>query len=420
MSSRRDEVGACPPDCGVVVDEPRRLAGLSEREFILLLAALSATTAVGIDIVLPAYDAIEADLDGAASGQLSRLVTVYFLGLSFAQVLFGPLSDRFGRKPILVVTVGAYLVGALISAMAPSFGWLLVGRLFWGIGAAGPRGLTTAISRDVAEGDALARLMTATTAVFMVAPALGPLIGEGVLALGDWRWVLASPAVFAAVLLVWSRRLDETLLETDRRPLGFGPTWEGTKTVFRTRETLGHGLAAGFEFGAFAVFLGSGAIIFDEIYDRDGIFAISFSAMSVLMGVASATSARFMGRVGARRMIDGAFVGALLTSVALLIWAVLADGVPPFWGWLALVVAANAMFTIVSPLLLSQAMTPMGDMAGTAGSILGVLMMGLGSILGSVIDANIDTTITPMVTGYVVYCLVAMALVRWARGGSVT
>ncbi len=399
---------------------PRRLAGLSEREFILLLAALSATTAVGIDIVLPAYDAIDAGLDGASRGELSRLVTVYFLGLSFAQVLFGPLSDRFGRKPILVITVGAYLVGALVSALAPSFGWLLIGRIFWGVGAAGPRSLTTAISRDVAEGDALARLMTATTAVFMVAPALGPLVGEGVLAIGDWRWVLATPAVFAAALLVWSRRLDETLDEGDRRPLGFGPTIEGAKAVFRTRATLGHGLAAGFEFGAFAVFLGSGAIIFDEIYGRDGSFAILFSVMSILMGVASALSARFLPRVGARRMIDGAFVTALIVSCALLAWALAADGVPPFWGWFALVVAANVMFTIVSPLLLSQAMTPMGAMAGTAGSVLGVLMMGVGSVLASLIDARIEDSITPMVTGYVIYSIIGIGLVRWARGGRVS
>lgn len=167
---------------------------IGEREFVAILAAISATTALGIDMALPAFGEIRAGLGLApASPRVALTVTLYFLGLSSAQMLYGPFADRFGRKPVLYFGLGLYGLGALGSALAPTFEILLLSRFVWGVGAAGPRALTLAIGRDLYDGDRLARILALAAAVFMVVPALAPLLGQGVLALSSWRWVMATP-----------------------------------------------------------------------------------------------------------------------------------------------------------------------------------------------------------------------------------
>ena len=181
--------------------QPRRIA---ERELVFLLGAISATTALGIDMALPAFGDIRLGLGLAAdSPRVALTVTLYFFGLAGAQMLYGPFTDRFGRKPVLYAGLALYTLGALGSALAPSFGFLIVSRLVWGIGAAGPRALSLAIGRDLYEGDRLGRVLSAVAAVFMVVPAIAPLLGQAVLALGSWRWVMAAPMALTVVLALW-------------------------------------------------------------------------------------------------------------------------------------------------------------------------------------------------------------------------
>ena len=120
-------------------------------------------------------------------------MTLYFLGLACAQLLYGPFTDRFGRKPVLYTGLGLYALGAVGSALAPTFPVLIASRFLWGIGAAGPRALTLAIGRDLFDGDRLARIMAVVASVFMVVPAFAPLLGQVVLSFGSWRWVMAAP-----------------------------------------------------------------------------------------------------------------------------------------------------------------------------------------------------------------------------------
>ena len=192
------------------------------REFILLVTALMATTAVGIDLMLPAFPEIRQQFGMAPdSTQVTWIVTAYFLGLAAGPWLYGPASDRFGRRIPLFAGLALYAVSAATAALAPSWQLIVIARFVWGVGAAGPRSLSVAMIRDRYDGDAMARLMSMIMAVFLLVPIVAPGVGAGLIAVLPWRAVFWFPAVVAGLLALWARRLPETLPVDRRRPF----TW---------------------------------------------------------------------------------------------------------------------------------------------------------------------------------------------------
>lgn len=394
---------------------------INERELVGILAAISATTALGIDMALPAFGEIRSGLGLASdSPRVALTVTLYFIGLASAQMFYGPFTDRFGRKPVLYVGLALYSLGALGSALAPTFELLVASRFVWGVGAAGPRALTLAIGRDLYDGDRLARILALVAAVFMVVPAIAPLIGQGVLAVSSWRWVMATPILLAAVLAVWLTRFPESLPVERRRPLTLGRTREAIGAVFSSRRTLGSALAVMFDFGGFAAFLGSSHLIFDDVYGRGDNFALYFAAMSLVMGVSVFIGSQKVKKIGADRVITRLIPVNVALSGALALWAWSADGAPWFFGWFAVITVLNAMRTLVNPLLQAEGMQPMGELAGTASAVLGTVSMGGGAILASFVDRAFDGSVTPLAVAYVGYGFLGLLAAFWARGGQPT
>lgn len=393
--------------------QPRRIA---ERELVFLLGAISATTALGIDMALPAFTDIRLGLGLAAdSPRVALTVTLYFFGMAGAQMLYGPFTDRFGRKPVLYAGLALYTLGALGSALAPSFGVLIASRLVWGIGAAGPRALSLAIGRDLYEGDRLGRVLSAVMAVFMVVPAIAPLLGQAVLALGTWRWVMGAPMVLTVVLALWIIRLPESLPLERRRPLTLARTREAVVAVFANRLTIGSALAVMFDMGAFVSFLGSSQLLFDDVYGRGDVFAYYFAGMSVFMGLVVFTGSRLVTRIGADRIIVTLLPITVCMSAALALWSWQAGGQPWFFGWFAVIVAVNALRTFVNPLIQAQAMGPMGELAGTASAVIGTISMGGGAVLAMLIDRMISGSVTPLVMAYAGYGAIGLGFALWAR-----
>lgn len=393
--------------------QPRRIA---ERELVFLLGAISATTALGIDMALPAFGDIRLGLGLAAdSPRVALTVTLYFFGMAGAQMFYGPFTDRFGRKPVLYAGLALYTLGALGSALAPSFGVLIASRLVWGIGAAGPRALSLAIGRDLYEGDRLGRVLSAVMAVFMLVPAIAPLLGQAVLALGTWRWVMGAPMVLTVVLALWIIRLPESLPPERRRPLTLARTGEAIVAVFANRLTIGSALAVMFDMGAFFSFLGSSQLLFDDVYGRGDVFAYYFAGMSVFMGLVVFTGSRLVTRIGADRMIVTLLPITVCLSAALALWSWQAGGRPWFFGWFAVIVAVNALRTFVNPLIQAQAMGPMGELAGTASAVIGTISMGGGAVLAMLVDRMIAGSVTPLVMAYAGYGTIGLGFALWAR-----
>ncbi len=389
---------------------------MAEREFIAVLAAISATTALGIDMALPAFADIRTGLGLAPdSTRVALTVTLYFLGLASAQMLYGPFTDRFGRKPVLYVGLGLYALGALGSALAPTFGVLVASRFIWGVGAAGPRALTLAIGRDLYDGDRLARILAVVASVFMVVPALAPLLGQAVLSIGSWRWVMATPMAVTLMLAVWLTRLPESLPLERRRPITLGRTGDAIAAVFASRLTIGSALAVMFDFGAFAAFLGSSQLLFDDVYGRGDQFAYYFAGMSLFMGAVVFTGSRQVNRVGADRVIVVVLPTTVGLAVVVAVWSWQAGGRPAFFAWFAVLTVINSLRTLVSPLLQAQAMEPMGELAGTAAAVIGTITLGGGAVLASFVDRAIAGSVTPLALAYAGYGAIGLGFALWAR-----
>lgn len=390
---------------------------MSQNEFVGFLATISATTALGIDMVLPAFgDVREAFGLEESSTQVALTVTVYFLGLSLAQIFYGPLTDRFGRKPVLLASLSLYAVAALSAGLAPSLPVLLVSRFLWGIGAAGPRVLMIAIARDVYDGDRLGRVLSLAQAIFMIVPAIAPLLGQAVLGIGSWRLVFMAPMVLALALILWTTRLDETLEPEARRPLTLATTVQALKAVASDRKAFGFSLAMMFDFAAFASFLSSSELLFDRVYDRTSQFPLFFGLMSMVMGLTAFTGSRVIARFGAESMITTLLRVQVVATAVLLAVSIAGGGNPSFWLWFGLLTVANSLRTLVNPLSGSEAMQSMGDLAGTAASVMGTISLGGGALLAGVTDRFIRDSVTPLSGAYLGYGVLQVIAVLWALG----
>jgi len=384
----------------------------SDRSVIAYLAFLGVLLATGIDIALPAYDAIEEGLN--PSRNVSLVITLYVVGMAVGQLIYGPIADRFGRRPAVLSGLSLYALGALASALAPSFGALLGARLVWGVGAAAPAGLRSAITRDLYQGDKMARITTIMMAVFLLGPIFVPLLGDVLIRIAPWQVIFWFAAGLAVLGAVWCVRFGETLAEENRRPLNFGQLLLGLKAVVRSRVTLGHMLANVFLTGAFFIFLGSSQPIFDQVYDRSSQFAVFFALAGVFTVPPLLLNNEAIKRFGARRMSLAATGVSTALAAGAIVPTLLADGQPNFWLWYTWLVLATMMLTVATPSLTALALEPMGDLAGTASSLLFFSAFAFGGGLAAIFDSLVDTTVTPFVVGFSLYTTIGLCFLWWA------
>lgn len=374
--------------------------------------------ALGIDLMLPAFDAMRADLGLAAdSNQIAGTVTAYFFGLAIGTFIYGPLADRYGRRPGLFVSYGVYAVGGVASALATNLELLLLARLVWGIGAAGSRVIAFAMIRDAYEGEEMSRSMSHVMAVFILVPIVAPTLGAGIVAIASWRWVFGVCVVCAAGIAAWTLRLPETLHEEYRLEASFARTLEAGRIVLSNRIAVGYGLAMTALYAILISYLGSSEIIFGETFDQDANFPYIFGGLAAVMGVAMLVNARIVRSLGTRRVAHTVLVAYLLAAGGLLALAVSTNGLPSLLPFLAGLAALFSGHALMIPNLNSIAMQPLAPVAGTASSILGAAQLGVGALLAWFIDQAFDGTILPLAVGFAGYGLLAFGLILWAEGG---
>lgn len=389
------------------------------RELTWFLALSMALAALGIDVMLPAFGAIREGFGlPETSTAVTGVLTTYFLGLAVGQLVYGPIADRFGRKPTLVVGYAIYGMAALASALAPTLGALLVSRFVWGIGAAGPRVVTQAVVRDTFEGEAMSRAMSMIMAVFILVPVLAPSMGAAMLTVVSWRWLFAICVAAVVAVSLWSRRLPETLKDEHRIPqLRFGRVADAARLVVSNRQTVGYSLAMTVLWGAFTGYLGGSEIIVSEVYGMPTAFPLVFGGLALFMGAGMLANARVVHRFGIRRMAHSVLVAYVLLAAALAAVVFTSGGRPPFPVLLVGLAAMLLCQALLVPNLNTVAMTPMAAIAGTAASVVGSVQIALGATLGSLIDRAFDGTVRPLALAFVGYGLLALALVLWAERG---
>ena len=367
-----------------------------------MISAIMALTAVAIDLMLPAFDEIRETFglrDGSAD--TGRVVTYFFFGLAVAHLAYGPLTDRFGRKRILYLGMTIYVIGAIGSAVAPTFGLLLASRFVWGVGAAGARVIATAIVRDRFEGAMMAKAMSQVMAVFVLVPVFAPALGAGIVSVLPWQAAFWFCVVFAAAVGLWTLRLPETLDQSRRRPLSAASTGRGFVEVARTRVTGGYTIASVFLQGIMTVYLATSEAVISDIFGRRDQFPVIFGAVAAGFGLAAIANGRLVQRFGIDRVVAAGFAWMLSLS-ALLVIETLGTEQPDFWLFMPTLGLLLASFMFLMPNLNSAAMDPVGHLAGTASALTGAVRLAGGAALGTLISSQVTDSVRPFAVGVAV------------------
>ena len=374
---------------------------LSRPEFIALVAALMALNALAIDVMLPALPYMGEALGITNENERQLVVSAYMVGFGAAQLVFGPITDRFGRRAPLFFGISLYVLCAFLATFAPTFAVLLGLRFVQGLGAASTRVIATSVVRDRFSGREMAEVMSLTFMVFMAIPIIAPGIGQVILLTGPWHYIFLFMSGLAAVILVWAfLRLPETLHPEYRRPLRLAVIVEGFRLVFSNRVAFFYGLSGMFLFGAMFGFIISSQQIFVGIYGLGPYFPVAFATMAGFMAVSSFINSRIVKRFGMRRLSHTAILIYIGCASILLILSVM--GPVPFWLFFGLLMIIQVAFGNAASNMNSLSMEPLGAVAGTAASVFGFMQTVGGAVLGTYIGQHFNGTLTPNATGYVV------------------
>ncbi len=371
---------------------------LSRPEFIALVAALMALNALAIDVMLPALPYMGEALGISNENERQLVVSAYMIGFGIAQIAFGPITDRFGRRAPLFVGIALYIACAFAATFAPTFMTLLVLRFCQGLGAAATRVIATSVVRDRFSGREMAEVMSLVFMVFMAIPIVAPGIGQIILFAGPWHYIFLFMAGLAVVIGLWAFfRLPESLKPEYRRPLTFAAVFDGFRLVVTNRVAFFYGLSGMFLFGAMFGFIISTQQIFVGIYGLGPYFPVAFATMAGVMAVSSFLNSRVVSRFGMRRLSHGAMVVYLATSIVLLVASLL--GPVPFWLFYLLLLIIQFVFSWAASNMNSLSMEPLGAVAGTAAAVFGFAQTVGGAVLGTFIGQQFDGTLTPNAAG---------------------
>jgi MFS transporter, DHA1 family, multidrug resistance protein len=398
------------------VSPPATIGGIGRPQFIAIIASLMALNAVAIDIMLPAFPNISGSYGITDANRVQHILLSYVIGFGLAQLFFGPVSDRYGRRAPLFVGIGLYAVCAVAGAFAPSFEILLVSRFLQGVGAAATRVIAISVVRDTHSGRGMAATMSLVMMVFMVVPVFAPMIGQVMILAGDWYLIFIFMAFVSLVVGAWALfRLPETLHEEYRRPLTVKSISQAFAIVLSNRIALFYTLATSFYFGSLFGFLNVAQPIYVNIYGLGSYFPIAFAAVAVVMAGSSFLNSRLVGRFGQRRLSHGALITYF--GLSLLLAGLTALGPIPFWLFFGISMMMMPLFGFVGSNFNSIAMEPLGAIAGTASSTLGFAQTVGGGLVGALIGQAYDGTVFPLAAGYALVSAVAVAMVLIAEKG---
>lgn len=386
------------------------------REFVALIAGLMALNGLAIDSMVPALPQIGEALHVAEENRRQLVVSFYMFGFGTTQLIYGPLSDRFGRKPVLIASLLLYILFALLCAAAGSFVLLLVARMLQGAAAASSRVLTVSIVRDRFEGATMARLMSLAFMTFMLIPVLAPSFGQMALLVASWRAIFFGLALFAAAMLVWSLvRLPETLHPEYRRPFSVSAMLAAAAETVTNRQSLGYSLGFTLMMGALMGYLMSVQQIVFDVFDRPELIAATFAAIAGPMALTSYLNSRLVERLGARRIAHAGLTAFTLLSLIHL--AVALSGHETLIVFILLQSLVMACFGLSSANFGALAMQPLGHIAGTASSVQGTIGTVCGALLGSAIGQSFDGTTVPLTTGFSLCGLLSIGLLLATERG---
>lgn len=268
-------------------------------EFVALMASLMSIVALTIDALLPALPEIGASLGATSSSQNQLLITMIFLGIGFGQLIFGPISDSFGRKPIVYVGFIVFIIASIICVTTESYEMMLFGRILQGIGLSSPRSLSTSMVRDEFSGDYMAKILSFVVMFFILVPVIAPMFGQFLMNLFNWQAIFYFNLIFGLIIMIWFwLRQPETLPKEKRIKFSSHLFINGAKEFFKYKESVAFTLVSGFITGSFMVYLSTSQQIFQEQYDLAEMFPYIFASLAISIGFATFLNSQLVERFG--------------------------------------------------------------------------------------------------------------------------
>lgn len=385
-------------------------------ELVIMVAALMSLNALAIDIMLPALSNISEHYSLVRENDQQLVIFAYIAGFGAPQLVFGPISDRYGRKGLLSICLVGYAIAGLGCIMTNSFATLLIARFTQGIFASGVRVIAVSIVRDLLAGRAMARIMSLVMTVFMVVPILAPTIGAGVMLFAPWQWTFALLSIAAILNLIWIQvRLPETLAATARQPLSVRQSGLAYWQVVKTRITFGYMCASGVIFGALFAFVAASEQIFTDVFRQHETFALWFAGVAASLAVSNFMNSRMVERFGMRRISHTVLV--LFISLAAINVITLYTVGEHLWLFYPLFCLTFGCFGMLGANFTALAMEPQGKIAGTASAAYGFASTTVASMFGYLVAGQFDGSIAPFMWGFVVLGVSSLTIVFITEGG---
>ncbi len=388
---------------------------LSQGEFIAMMAMLFATIAFSIDAMLPALPEIASALTPDVPNAAQLVITSFVLGMGIGTFFTGPLSDSFGRKPVIIGGACLYCIGAMLAWSAPTLETMLAARVLQGLGAAGPRIVSLAMVRDLYAGPTMARVVSFMMMIFMLVPAIAPLLGTFIIDLAGWRSIFVTFVVFSTVATVWlGVRQAETLPRAQRRAFRFTPLLAALREVLTHRSIVLSIMVQSLAFGCLFATLSSTQPIFEQAFARGASFPYWFALISIMAGMGSLLNASLVMRLGMRRMVITTLAGQMVFSGAMVL--VTALGVLPaqlvFPAYLVWTIGVFFMASLTIGNLNALALEPVGHIAGMAASVIGAISTVSSVVLAVPVGLMFNGTPLPLMVAVGVYATLGYGLMR--------
>jgi len=383
---------------------------LSVIEFTILVALMASLSAMSTDMMLPGLATIGENLNAPSENSPQLIVSAILLGLTFGQLFYGPLSDSYGRRPLVLLGFGVFSIGTLICIFAPNFYVLLFGRVLQGFGAAGPRVVSTSIVRDLYSGREMAKILSLMMSFFLIVPAISPSIGHFILTLAGWREIFYVLLANALITAIWfGVRQRETLQTEHRRPFSFKTILSGFYEVSKNRVCVLTTILAGLMLGAFYSFLMSSPQIFNDQFGIIDAFPYYFAALALCSGGVTLLNAKIVMKFGIRKLCKVALHVKWTASFTFLICLLLNPPVSLFLFmlWAGIVFAVQA---VLFGNLNAMAMAPVGHMAGIGAAFVATISTAIGVSLGTLIGQNYNGTLIPLVLSFLVVATISIVI----------
>ena len=387
----------------------------SQLEFVALMASLMSVVALAIDALLPALDIIGISISTTNAIDNQLLITMIFVGLGFGPLIFGPISDSLGRKPVVFVGFAIFIIASIICVYSESLSIMIFGRILQGVGLSAPRTISIAIIRDMYSGDRMAKIMSFVVVIFLLVPIIAPALGKFMLDHYNWQAIFYIQIAFSLVIALWFwLRQSETLAPENRIKFSTHLFIDGFKELVQYKRTMGFTIISGFVTGSFMVYLSSSQQIFQDQYFLKEEFPYIFAGLAVAMGAAIFLNGNLVMKYGMEKLITISLVAYFVISLVYILLFFNSEN--PTIEILLLFFALQ--FFAIGFLfgnLRAIAMQPVGHIAGIASALTGLISTLMAVPISIVIGRYVSDTTLPLFIGFSICALCSLIILFYIK-----